>query len=135
MKIKQISAAETWSIRHEVMWPDMPIDFVKLPLDEKGNHFGLYLDKELISVVSLFQSEIGVAQFRKFATKKEKQGKGYGSKLLLHLIDYVQMKEIHTLWCNARVDKIDFYNNFGMHVTKQTFIKENIRFVILKKHL
>lgn len=135
MRIKQISAAQTWSLRHEVMWPEMPIDFVKLPLDDEGNHFGLYLDKDLISVVSLFQNKVGVAQFRKFATKKEKQGKGYGSKLLLHLIKYVQKKDIHTLWCNARVDKIDFYNKFGMQVTEHTFVKENKKFVILKKLL
>jgi predicted GNAT family N-acyltransferase len=133
LKIKQISAAQTWSLRQEVMWPEMPIYFVKLPLDDKGNHFGFYSDQELISVVSLFQTDVGVAQFRKLATKKEEQGKGYGSKLLLHLISFAQKKDIHTIWCNARMDKIDFYKKFGMIATKETFEKENIKFVILKK--
>lgn len=133
MKIKQISASETWSLRQEVMWPEMPIDFVKLPLDRKGKHFGIYLDHELVSVVSLFQTDKGQAQFRKLATKGEMQGKGYGSRLLEHLMTFAQKKNIHTLWCNARIDKIDFYKKFRMIETKQTFVKEKIKFVILKK--
>lgn len=135
MKIKQIPAAQTWSLRQEVMWPEMPIDFVKLPLDDTGEHFGLYLDNELVSVVSLFQTDMGLAQFRKLATKKEMQGKGYGTTLLQHLMTVAQKKGIHTLWCNARMDKIDFYKTFGMITTKQTFVKENIKFIILKKAL
>lgn len=135
MKIKRISAAQTWSLRQEVMWPEFPLEFIKLPEDSNGYHFGLFVDTELISIVSLFQSKLDEAQFRKFATKKEEQGKGYGSKLLIHLINFTKKKDIHTLWCNARADKIDFYKKFGIQATTQTYVKENIKFVILKKQL
>ena len=67
------------------------------------------------------------------ATKKEKQGKGYGSKLLLHLITHAQKQNINTLWCNARADKLGFYKKFGMVATEKTFTKENMKFVILQK--
>lgn len=117
------------------MWPDMPFDFIKLPEDTNGDHFGLFTNEELTSIVSLFQTGPGVAQFRKFATKESEQGKGYGSKLLSHLIQFAQKQGYHTLWCNARVDKTDFYKNFGMFETQETYLKQNIKFVILKKVL
>lgn len=135
MEIKSISAEMTWPLRHEVMWPNEPFDFIKLPEDSNGNHFGLFVNKELISIVSLFQTEVGTAQFRKFATKINEQGKGYGSKLLLHLIEFAQEQGFHTLWCNARVDKTDFYKKFGMFETQETYVKQNIKFVILRKVL
>lgn len=135
MEIKSISAEDTRPLRHQIMWPDLPLDFIKLPEDSKGNHFGLFLDKELVSVVSLFQTDVGITQFRKFATKTNHQGKGYGSKLLVHLIEFAKEHGFHTLWCNARVDKTDFYKKFGMFETQETYIKQNVKFVILKKVL
>ena len=135
MNIKLISAEETWKLRHEVLWPDMPFDFIKLPEDSDGYHFGGYKDDMLVSVVSLFQTETGIVQFRKFATKPNEQGKGYGSKLLYHLIEFAKQKGFHTLWCNARADKTSFYEKFGMFKTQETYIKQNIKFVILKKLL
>ena len=135
MKIKSIPAEETWPLRHVVMWPNMPFDFIKLPEDTKGKHFGLFLGTNLVSVVSLFQTEVGIAQFRKFATKTNEQGKGYGSKLLSYLIEFSQEQAFHTLWCNARADKTDFYKKFGMFETQETYTKQNVKFVILKKVL
>ncbi len=125
----------TWPLRHEVMWPNMPIDFVKLPEDASGIHFGLFVDTNLVSTVSLFQTDVGTAQFRKFATKKKQQGKGYGSKLLLHLIEYTKKQRFQCLWCNARIDKTDYYKKFGMVETDKTFLKQNQKFVILQKVL
>ena len=131
MKIKQISAAETWALRHEVMWPKMDLNFVKLPRDEAGTHFGGYIDQTLVSVVSLFKTDAGVMQFRKLATKTTEQSKGYGSKMLSHLTAYAKKQEAHTLWCNARSDKIEFYKKFGFKLTAETFVKEGLNFVVL----
>lgn len=76
--IKEIVAKETWVLRHRVMWPDENIAYVKLPEDNKGTHYGLFKDSELISVISVFFHN-GEAQFRKFATETKEQGFGYGS--------------------------------------------------------
>ena len=67
MEIKEIEASETWPLRHKVMWPSKPIEFVVLPNDDEGLHFGLFDDEILISVISLFIESQG-GQFRKFAT-------------------------------------------------------------------
>ncbi len=114
------------------MWPDQSLAYVKLPQDKNGIHFGLFKNEKLISVISLFIKGKS-AQFRKFATIHLEQGKGYGSLLLSHLIEYTTQKTIAEIWCNARVDKADFYKKFGMVETTKTYVKENIPFVVMKK--
>jgi len=53
-EIKQITSSETLPIRHKVMWPDKPIEYVKLPNDENARHFGLFVNGEITSIISLF---------------------------------------------------------------------------------
>jgi len=54
MEIKAINASQTWEIRHKVMWPDKPIEFVQLEEDNKGLHFGVFDQEKLVSIVSCF---------------------------------------------------------------------------------
>ncbi len=130
--IRQISAKETYTLRHQVMWPNMPLEYVILSNDNEGIHFGLSKDKTIIAVISLFIKDDS-AQFRKFATKNSEQGNGYGTLLLRHLMDYVSNKKIDKLWCNARADKTSFYKKFGMLETAKTFIKGDINYIIMEK--
>jgi predicted GNAT family N-acyltransferase len=131
-EIKQIKASETLDIRHKVMWPDKPIAYVELPNDENGRHFGLFVNGELTSIVSLFE-ENNEVQFRKFATLSEFQGLGHGTMLLERIIDVVKNDGIHKLWCNARVEKSNFYERFGFKLTDKTYEKGGIEFVIMEK--
>ena len=132
--INQISAAHTWPIRHKVMWPDYPLDFVKINNDEEGTHFGLWLDSELVSVISLF-IEGQEAQFRKFATLEHLQGRGFGSALLGHLIDFSKKRKVKLLWCHARTSALPFYQKFGLDAVGDTFVKEGIEYVKMEIQL
>ena len=76
MSIQPVSLNEVWAMRQAVMYPQESISFVQLEDDEKGLHLGLYDYGELVSVISLFERN-GAVQFRKFATKTNRQGKGY----------------------------------------------------------
>lgn len=134
IEVRQVQARETWLIRHRVMWPNMPLDYVILENDSDGTHFGLFKNEILVSVISLF-IEKGKAQFRKLATEKHEQGKGFASILLNHAIDYSKYKNANLLWCNARLNAVDFYKKFGLLSTKETYIKGGIEFIILKKTL
>ena len=132
MKIEQIAPHHTWSIRHKVMWPDRELDYVKLPEDYAGVHFGLYVDDQLISVVSAFESG-QEAQFRKFATLEAHQGKGHGSKLLNYLLDWLGEQGATRIWCNARIEKCGFYERFGMVKTDETFQKGGKDYVVMER--
>ena len=128
LEIKQIQPSETWGIRHRVMWADKPFDDIKLPNDDIGLHFGLFRDDVLLSVISLF-IENDKAQFRKFATETAEQGKGYGAKLLTHLIEECIRRNIKMLWCNARTSSVVFYKKFGFGIVSEAWVKDGIEYV------
>jgi predicted GNAT family N-acyltransferase len=132
IKIKEIHAKETYDLRHQVMWPNKPKEFVILNNDEEGLHLGLWKDANLIAVVSLFTKD-RCAQFRKFATKASEQGNGYGTLLLNHLMQVISKKEIQKVWCNARADKTSFYEKFGLLQTSKSFTKEGVKYIIMEK--
>lgn len=131
-EIKQITSSETLAIRHKVMWPNKPIEYVKLPNDENARHYGLFINGEITSIISLFTKGDEV-QFRKFATLIKFQGLGYGSILLKHIIDVIQKEGIKKLWCNARVEKSKFYERFNLKSTDKRFTKGGIEYVIMEK--
>ncbi|WP_423149672.1 GNAT family N-acetyltransferase [Rubrolithibacter danxiaensis] len=134
MIIKEINKEDTWLIRQKVMWPDKPIDFVKISDDNAGLHYGLFVDGVLTSVVSCFEAGTDM-QFRKLATLTDKQGKGYGTHLLKYILDVAGNKGMKRLWCNARVNKKSFYEKFGLINTGNTFVKEGIEFSVMELYL
>jgi predicted GNAT family N-acyltransferase len=132
--IKEIKPADTWQLRHTVMWPNRPLSYVQLSEDEKGLHFGLFKEERIISVVSLFiEDEIG--QFRKFATENAEQGKGYGSMLLNQLIKEATERGVKILWCNARQTAANFYQKFGLEVSSEKWLQGGIEYVRMTKNL
>lgn len=115
-------------IRHQVMWPDKPLDFVILPLDQSETtmHLGVTDAERVLSVVSLFFSGEGdrkQCQFRKFATLPSYQRKGHGyaltrvvwwaggstcitdgrTRLLRHVFRTCEQMGVRRVFCNARV--------------------------------
>ncbi|SHM14821.1 Acetyltransferase (GNAT) domain-containing protein [Flavobacterium saccharophilum] len=131
MKITSIKASETWEIRHKVMWPDQPFEFVQLEEDDFGLHFGVYAQEKLVSVVSCFIVDDEM-QFRKLATLVDYQGKGIASLLLNHILKLAKDKGLTKVWCNARNNKKSFYEKFGMASSGKTFIKSDQEFLIME---
>ncbi len=116
------------------MYPGETIDFVKLEDDEKGLHWGLYEDNRLISVISLFEKD-GVLQFRKFATLRSMQGKGYGTKLLQCMMDWAGKNNMKSIWCNARTQATGLYERFGMKQNGPAWEKHGIAFIKMERKL
>ncbi|KQB39369.1 GNAT family N-acetyltransferase [Flavobacterium aquidurense] len=131
MKIKGIEASQTWQIRHEVMWPDMPFEFVQLEEDALGLHFGVFESEKLVSIISCFITNDEM-QFRKLATLEDFQGKGIASKLINHILELAKQKNLRKVWCNARSNKKTFYEKFGMIDTGEIFSKEGQEFTIME---
>jgi GNAT superfamily N-acetyltransferase len=131
MIIKEIQASETWKIRHEVMWPDQPFEFVQLKEDDFGLHFGVFTEDKLVSIVSCFFSDEEM-QFRKLATLEQFQGQGIASELLKYILKLAKQKGAKKVWCNARSNKKAFYEKFGMNDTHQIFSKAGQEFTIME---
>ncbi|SHF78000.1 GNAT family N-acetyltransferase [Dysgonomonas macrotermitis] len=132
--INEVPYDQVLEIRHKVMYPDKPKDSVILPDDKKGLHIGYYKDDKPVSIVSLFLNlETKELQFRKLATLVEFQNRGYGSQLVRWILDYTKDLQFPRVWCNARVEKIDFYKKFGFTETDQVFEKNGFKYVVLEK--
>lgn len=132
--IEQIPPYLTWKIRHGVMYPDLDFQLAILPDDDDGIHLGLFDDDVLITVVSLFRKENSM-RFRKFATRLEYQGKGYGSEVLRYLINYSENEGCNHIWCNARQSASAFYEKFGFRKTGNTSNANGHEYVIMEKAL
>ncbi|MNK43781.1 Acetyltransferase (GNAT) family protein [compost metagenome] len=131
MEIKKIKASDTWQIRHEVMWPDQPFEFVQLKEDDLGFHFGVFEEDKLVSIVSCF-IEGKEMQFRKLATLEEYQGKGIATYLLKYILEFAKSKDLIKVWCNARSNKKSFYEKIGLANTHKTFVKAGQEFTIME---
>ncbi|OTA59618.1 GCN5-like N-acetyltransferase [Hypoxylon sp. EC38] len=137
INVRPISAAETYALRHTVLWPNKPLSYVQLPDDETGQHFGAFIDpKKLISIISLFiDEECGEARFRKFATAPAWQGKGVGSALLAYTIEAAARKGATSIWCDARQSALGFYQRFGMSGEGEVFFKGEVPYLRMSRTL
>ncbi|GAB3711215.1 GNAT family N-acetyltransferase [Spirosoma flavus] len=138
--IRPILFEETYQLRHEVLWPDKPFDYVKVENDDEGHHFGAFQDDELVAVISLFVEEnsdktMKTARFRKFAARPDRQRQGIGTLLLNHVIAEAHRLGATTLWCDARLDAADFYRRFGMEAVSDVFYKGPIPYAKFSRAL
>ena len=134
MDIREVPLEDIWSIRQSVMYPDETVEFVKLEDDETGIHLGLYVEEQLVSVISLFEKPDEI-QFRKFATVTARQGRGYGTHLLQYVMDWAAARKKRTIWCNARMSATGIYKKFGMQETGSSWKKYDIDFIKMTKKI
>ncbi|MBO0952429.1 GNAT family N-acetyltransferase [Fibrella forsythiae] len=121
-RISPITAADTYPLRHSVLWPEKPLDYVRIDNDETGHHYGTYLDDELVAVISLFVTGTA-ARFRKFATQPNHQNKGLGTLLLRHVFEEAKRLGAETICCDARLSAAAFYERFNMKPIGDVFYK------------
>ena len=130
--IQPVTPAQTYVLRHAVLWPDKPLAYVQLPDDNAGQHFGAFVAGELRAVISLFITSAGEARFRKFATDLAWQGRGLGTALLRHTMQVARAQGAHTLWCDARQNTLPFYARFGLAPEGDVFYKADIPYLRLQ---
>ena len=131
--IKHISSVETHSVRKIVLRPNQDDKSVIFEGDDLENtfHFGLYVDRKLVSVASIYKRPLKDRdsngwQLRAMATLPEYQGKGFGSKLLKACINSVKENKGSCIWCNARKNAVNYYKKFGFEVISDEFEIANI---------
>ncbi|KAI0056395.1 GCN5-related N-acetyltransferase [Artomyces pyxidatus] len=143
LHIGRISPDDTIRIRHLVLWPDAPIDHVRLPEDDAGFHFAAFLPgrAESVAVISLFKEDIPDSQsavkgsgttfrFRKFACEHAHQGQGIGSRLLAYTIQ-VARDELgaRVVWCDARTATVKWYEKRGLVPFGNKFWKGPVEYI------
>ena len=115
--IKNITALETILIRQPVLRAGRSIESCHFEGDDlpSTKHFGIYYDKKLVGVVSVFSKINSIFnspnqfQLRGMAILSEFQKRGFGEKLLQHCEDYIKSQNGSMIWFNARVTAVSFY--------------------------
>lgn len=132
MKFKELPIEKVLEMRQRVMYPERSVEEMRLDDDAEGLHLAIWIDEKPISIISIFNRG-DEWQFRKFATEVEYQGKGYGTKLLQHVMSAAGKKGAKRIWCNARVNVCAYYERFGMQKTGEAWAKHGIDFIVMEK--
>lgn len=141
--IKQITATETYAVRHPVLRPGKPLASCVFDGDdfETTIHFGIY-EEQLIGVCSFLKNsnpnfiESAQYQLRGMAVLKSHQGLGVGKALLKYCDSFLIEKQVELIWCNAREVATNFYKANGFSIFGSPFnIKDIGPHFVMKKPL
>ncbi|MCK8142088.1 GNAT family N-acetyltransferase [Flavobacterium sp. I-SCBP12n] len=142
-KIKKISALETYPVRHPVLREGKSIESCHFDGDnlETTIHFGLYLQDNIIGVVSVFESKNEIFtnkkqfQIRGMAVLKEQQRKKFGAELIIATEKHCFEQKPCLIWFNARKEAIEFYKKMGYKTNGLSFeIKDIGTHIIMSKN-
>lgn len=119
--IKKITSAEALPIRHQILRKGEPIEKCMYPGDdfESTLHFGLYENEILNGIISVFKTskDIFIAenqfQIRGMAVLENNRKKGFGAALVRHVETHLKKENQYTIWFNARIVAIGFYEKLG----------------------
>jgi GNAT superfamily N-acetyltransferase len=117
MEIRAISAELAQPLRAAILRPGLPFEESVYPFDyeQESFHLGAFEGCELVTVASIFhepppnEENAGAWRLRGMVTLPERQRRGSGRAVLLKCIEEVARRGGTLLWCNARIDAVDFY--------------------------
>lgn len=127
--IKEITAAETFSVRHPVLRAGKPIESCRFEGDDGINtkHFGFFIDNTIVGVASLFSHCSDLFdisrqfQLRGMAVLEQHRGKSIGNELLTHSEKYAKDLDGELIWFNARLAAVPFYERMGYQILGKPF--------------
>jgi len=141
--VKQITAVETYAVRHPVLRAGRPIETCAMPGDDAQDtfHLGLFDAEKLIGVVTFMnatktQFTGKQYQLRGMAVLDGYQGKGLGNLLVAAGEARLKAAGYKLLWCNARIKALNFYTRKGFKIEGKPFEIDPIgTHYLLYKHL
>lgn len=126
--LNEITAKETWPVRHPVLRKGRPLEDVYMEADEKETtfHLGIFHKNNIVGVAS-FMDDInpafnGVqARLRGMAVLPEFRKKGLAELILKKGEEILKEKGATLLWFNARIIALNFYKNLGYETVGPEF--------------
>jgi len=126
--VKQISTEDTIAVRHPVLRKGRPRKDCYFTGDNDPGtfHLGIFDKNQLLGVATFLQNNYtGLPgkhlQLRGMAVLENYQGKGLGTLILKNAEVMAQNKNIHTIWCNARIIAVPFYQKLGFQKIGKPF--------------
>ena len=102
--------------------------FYKEDLKKTTKHYLLLIDKEVVSGLTLIKEvQSNNYQIRGMFTLPKFRKMGYGSKLLTKVeFENFNKGKSCTIWCNARIEAVDFYKKNNYKIVGKKFLIKNI---------
>ncbi len=127
-QLKEISAKETWPVRHPVLRKGRPLEDVYMEADEQSStfHLGMFYNGTIIGVASFMDDshpDFTGSQYRLrgMAVLPEYRRKGIAELILKRGEMLLKEKGKTLLWFNARVVALQFYKNLGYTIDGTQF--------------
>ena len=119
MDIRKIKAEEAQPMRAAVLRPGLPFEASVYPqdADKEALHAGAFEGEEMVTVASIFrepppgEANLKAWRLRGMVTLPQLQRRGYGRAVLLKCISHIAEQGGTLLWCNARIDAVEFYRS------------------------
>ena len=121
--VVEISAADTHTLRREVLRNGDPDALVEWSGDEDPHtfHLGIRDDSGTVVAISTWLGRPPETQLRGMATAPAFAGRGLGSKLLAAGVARCRARGDELVWANARVPAVGFYERAGFTVVGTEF--------------
>lgn len=135
-EVREISAAETKSLRHRVLWPHIEKEedcTIDIDLRVDAIHLGVVHDGTIVAIGSFFQMETTklppvakVYRLRAMASDPNYRKMGFGEKLITHALELLKNRDVEVLWCDARKVAIGFYERLGFEKIDEWYEVRNV---------
>jgi GNAT superfamily N-acetyltransferase len=121
MEIRAVSPEQARPLRAAILRPGLPFEASVYPhdYDEDSFHMGAFEGCELVTVASIFhepqpgEEHRQAWRLRGMVTLPERQRRGYGRAVLIKCIEEIARRGGTLLWCNARIDAVNFYRTLN----------------------
>lgn len=122
-------------LRYRILRKPLGLQFTEAELkrDEKGTHFGLFVDGKITACLTLIKIDAGIMQMRQVAVEDDAQGRGLGKMLSMAAEEYALDKGCTIIFCHARKTAVPFYEKLGYHIVSEEFIEINIPHFVMEK--
>lgn len=128
--IKKVSASYIKKFRIVALYKpnQRKLAFYREDSRKTTEHFLLFIDKKVVSGLTLIKDvEFNKYQIRGMFTLPKFREMGYGSKLLKKIeFDNLNKSKSFLIWCNARIEAVDFYKKNNYKVVGKKFLIKNI---------
>lgn len=144
MEVRQISARDTYPLRHKVLCAGRDFDTAIFEGDEEEQnfHLGAFEDGKLVSVASFYYEKNpnfdgdDHFQLRGMATAEGFRQKGLSRELLKVAFPIIKQNFCNLVWCNARTTAVPFYEKVGFQKFGEEFdIPEVGRHILMYKYI
>lgn len=127
IKFKKISSLQIKKPRQKYLYKDFPNFLADYKEDNYSNtkHYAIFKNENLVSALTIIENvsnqNYKSAQLRGMFTVEKELKKGYGSLLIEKVSFKLKKENVNLLWCNSRIDVIEFYKKNKFKETGKKF--------------